>query len=61
MLSTMCVLCVSLKVMDKHRLVTDGAVQQSKDEATIQDSVGFYPFIVKPLWFFQNDVNVFIG
>lgn len=50
----------AMKVMQKKRLILERAVQQSKDEATIQDAVGYHPLIVKPFWFFQNSFSVFI-
>lgn len=50
----------AMKVMHKKRLLMEKAVQQSKDEATIQDAVGYHPMVVKPFWFFQNSSSVFI-
>ncbi|ELT93961.1 hypothetical protein CAPTEDRAFT_101014, partial [Capitella teleta] len=53
-------LIYAMKVMKKNRVMLEGAVQQCKDEADIQNCVGHHPFIVKPFWFFQNDADVHI-
>ena len=47
--------------MRKQQVVADGAVQQCKDEASIQFFVGNHPYIVTPHHAFQNNDNVYLG
>ncbi|XP_074643280.1 serine/threonine-protein kinase S6KL-like isoform X2 [Tubulanus polymorphus] len=50
----------AVKVLVKSQVIIEGAVKQSKDEATIQYMVGHHPFIVKAHWYWQSRKLLYI-
>lgn len=50
----------AVKVLDKNQIILENAVQQCKDEATIQSMLGHHPFIVKVLEFWQSRSHLYI-
>ena len=52
---------LDFQTMKKAKVIMEEAVQQCREEANIYGSVGNHPFIVTPLWFFQNRENIYIG
>lgn len=50
----------AVKVLEKNQIILENAVQQCKDEATIQSMLGHHPFIVKVLEFWQSRSHLYI-
>ena len=60
-MSVFMVKCYVYQAMKKSKIILEQAVQQCNDEAGIHRAVGNHPFIVHPLYFFQNKENIYIG
>lgn len=51
---------LAMKVMSKSHIISQNAVQQCKDEVSIQSSCGHHPFVVKCQYFWQNRKCLFL-
>ncbi|XP_064620127.1 serine/threonine-protein kinase S6KL-like isoform X2 [Lineus longissimus] len=50
----------AVKVLTKSQVIVEGAVKQSKDEATIQCVLGNHPYIVQAHWYWQSRKFLYI-
>lgn len=50
----------AMKVLSKARVIMENAIQQCKDEVTIQSLLGHHPFIVQCQYHWQNRKELFI-